>query len=290
MTKTISFDGRTVIVTGAGSGLGRWYALELGKRGAAVVVNDLGTSIRGDGQSHSAADAVVDEIRAAGGKAAASYDSVATSAGGEAIIATALRAFGRVDAVINNAGTLRNASFESLTDEIIDAMIDVHLKGAFYVTRPAYRLMKAQRYGRIVFTASSVGVFGNETQTAYGAAKAGLIGLMQSLANEAVPHGVNVNVILPTGATRLAAAMDPESNQKNRCDIRHGARPHRQLYGSAFRCASGDLSRQRGLLAHARGVQRHDGLLLARVQRAHSRLARAAQRARKRGRPRVSLR
>jgi NAD(P)-dependent dehydrogenase (short-subunit alcohol dehydrogenase family) len=153
------------------------------------------------------ADAVVAEIRAAAGKAVASYDSVATSAGGEAIVATALKAFGRVDVLINNAGILRNAPFEDLPDSTIDAMLDVHLKGGFNVTRPAFRVMKQQQYGRILFASSAAGMFGNAEQSAYGAAKAGLVGLMNVLSQEGKEHGILCNALLPTAASRMGEQM-----------------------------------------------------------------------------------
>lgn len=211
----IDFTGRTAIVTGAGGGLGRTYALDLASRGANVVVNDLGCRFDGEGQSHSMADAVVDEIVAAGGKAVASYDSVATPDGGEDIVNKALEAFGKVDVVINNAGTLRNADFDQLTDDIIDEMISVHLKGAFYVTRPAFRQMKEQQYGRVVFASSAAGMLGNWQQAAYGAAKAGLVGLMHVLSLEGAPHNVRCNALLPTATTRMEAAMDPALMEKS---------------------------------------------------------------------------
>ena len=203
----IRFDGRVAIVTGAGGGLGRGYALDLAKRGASVVVNDLGGSFDGRGSSHSMADQVVAEITAAGGKAVANYDSVATSAGGEAIVATAIKHFGRVDALINNAGSLRNAWLDQLPDETLDMMLEVHLKGAFYVTRPAFRHMKTQRYGRVLFASSAAGMFGNATQAAYGAAKAGLVGLMNVLSQEGMEHGVFCNALLPTAESRMGEAM-----------------------------------------------------------------------------------
>jgi len=153
---------------------------------------------------------VVAEIRAAGGKAVASYNSVATRAGGETSVKTAIDAFGRVDVVINNAGHLRNALFEDIDDGILDSLIDVHLKGAFYVTQPAYRHMKKQGYGRIVFASSAAGMLGNPTQAAYGCAKAGLVGLMNVLSLEGKPHGVLCNALLPTAASRMAGAMPAE--------------------------------------------------------------------------------
>lgn len=206
----VRFDGRVAIVTGAGGGLGRTYALDLARHGASVVVNDLGGTFDGKGSSTSMADQVVKEIVAAGGKAVASYDSVATPAGGEAIVAKAVQAFGRVDVLINNAGTLRNAMFDELPDATIDAMLDVHLKGAFYVTRPAFRLMKAQQYGRILFASSAAGMLGNEDQSAYGSAKAGLVGLMNVLSQEGRAHNVLCNALLPTAMSRMAEAMSAD--------------------------------------------------------------------------------
>lgn len=205
--KPVSFAGRVAIVTGAGGGLGREYVLDLAKRGAAVVVNDLGTTPDGRGPPTRMADRVVEEIRAAGGKAVANYDSVATPAGGDSIVAMTLKEFGRVDVLINNAGTLRNAPFDELPDSTIDAMLEVHLKGAFYVTRPAFRQMKKQRYGRILFASSAAGMFGNAEQSAYGAAKAGLVGLMNVLSQEGREFGVLCNALLPTAASRMGEQM-----------------------------------------------------------------------------------
>jgi len=208
MTPAIRFDNRVAIVTGAGGGLGRTYAIELAARGAAVVVNDLGGSFDGKGSSTSMADKVVAEIKAAGGKAVASYDSVSTSAGGEAIVKTALEAFGGVDVLISNAGSLRNAPIDELPDDTLDAMLEVHLKGGFNVSRPAFRQMKRQGYGRIVFASSAAGMLGNQQQAAYGAAKAGLVGLMNILSLEGAEHGVKANALLPTAMSRMSAAMD----------------------------------------------------------------------------------
>lgn len=207
LMQKVSFAGRVAIVTGAGGGLGREYAHELARRGARVVVNDLGTTADGSGSPSRMADDVVAEIRAAGGTAQANYDSVATPGGGKAIVAAALDAFGRVDVLINNAGILRNAALEQLSDSTLDAMLEVHLKGAFYVTRPAFSLMKTQGYGRILFASSAAGVFGNAEQGAYGAAKAGLIGLMNVLSHEGRPHGVLCNALLPTAESRMSEHM-----------------------------------------------------------------------------------
>lgn len=215
----IRFDGRVAVITGAGGGLGKTYALEFAKRGAKVVVNDLGGKADGTGKSSSMADQVVDEIKAAGGEAAANHDSVATPEGGEAIIQTAVDAFGKVDIVVNNAGILRDKSFVKLTPDELGLVIDVHLKGAFYVSQPAFRLMKDQRYGRFVFTSSAAGLLGNFGQTNYGAAKMGLVGLMHVLSVEGAKYDIKSNAIAPTARTRmteellgpLAEFLDPET-------------------------------------------------------------------------------
>ena len=204
----VRFDGRVAVVTGAGNGLGRDYALELARRGAQVVVNDLGGSGAGEGTSHSAADLVVEQIRDAGGEAVASHDSVATREGGEVIVRAALDAFGRVDVCINNAGFLRNGRFEDLTDGQIDAIIDVHLKGAFYVAQPAYRAMRRNGYGRFLFTGSASAMFGHAWQANYAAAKGGLMGLSHIVAIEGSAYGITSNLLLPTAQSRLAGEMD----------------------------------------------------------------------------------
>lgn len=200
MPATLSFDGRVAIVTGAGRGLGRVHALTLAERGARVVVNDLGPSDDGTG---SAAQSVADEITAAGGEAIASTASVATPEGGQDIVRAATDGFGRVDILINNAGFLRDRSFHNITPEEIRSVIDVHLVGAFWVTQPAYALMREQGFGRIVMTTSGAGLFGNFGQTNYAAAKAGLVGLARALAHEGRKHGVTVNVFAPIARTRM---------------------------------------------------------------------------------------
>ncbi|MGW0160081.1 SDR family oxidoreductase [Mycobacterium sp. NPDC003323] len=214
----LSFDGRVVVITGAGGGLGRCHALEFGRRGAHVVVNDVGASVDGTGQSSSAAQNVVDEIVAAGGSAVANTDSVATPEGGQAIITTATEAFGRVDVLVNNAGILRDAAFKNMTAEQTDAVIDVHLRGAFNVTRAVWPVMREQGYGRIVMTTSGSGLFGTFGQANYGAAKTGLVGLMNVLAIEGQRNGIRVNAISPIARTRmtentmteLVKDLDPE--------------------------------------------------------------------------------
>jgi len=200
---TLSFDGKVAVITGAGGGLGRQHALLLAKRGALVVVNDLGGSVDGTGSSESAAQKVVDEIKAAGGEAVANYDSVATPEGGEAIVKTAVDTFGRIDIVINNAGILRDKTFHNMTPDLLNPVIDVHLKGAFNVTRPAWIHMREQGYGRIVSTSSAAGVFGNFGQTNYGAAKMGLVGFTRVLAVEGAKYNIKANAIAPLALTRM---------------------------------------------------------------------------------------
>ena len=214
----VRFDDRVAIVTGAGGGLGRTYALDLAARGARVVVNDLGGGADGTGSGSAMADAVVDEIGKAGGQAVASYGSVSDPDSAESIVQKALDSFGRVDIVINNAGILRDKTFAKLTPEELEIVLDVHLKGAFYVSQPAFRAMKEQGYGRFVFTTSAAGVFGNFGQTNYGAAKMGLVGLSNVLAIEGQKYEIRSNVVAPIARTRLteqllgplADALDPE--------------------------------------------------------------------------------
>jgi NAD(P)-dependent dehydrogenase (short-subunit alcohol dehydrogenase family) len=232
----IQFDGRVAIITGAGGGLGRTYALELGKRGAQVVVNDLGGAADGTGSGTSMADAVVKEITEAGGKAVANYDSVSTPEGGEAIVKAALDNFGKVDVVINNAGILRDKTFAKLSQEELEIVLEVHLKGAFFVSQPAFRVMKDNGYGRFVFTASAAGIFGNFGQSNYGAAKMGLVGLSNVLAQEGAKYNIKSNVVAPIARTRMteqllgpaAEALGPECVTpltvylaSEACDITH---------------------------------------------------------------------
>lgn len=207
----ISFAGRVAIVTGAGNGLGRDYALNLAAKGAKVVVNDLGLDIHGQplGPSQdSPAQVVVNEIRAAGGEAVACHESCATRSGGDAIVRAALDAFGGVDILIHNAGFLRNAPFEDLTDEEIRSVLDVHLMAGFYVGQPAFAAMKRNRYGRILLTSSASATFGAHWQANYAAAKAGLVGLVNVLAIEGARHGIAANGLLPAGSGRLGTATD----------------------------------------------------------------------------------
>ena len=207
----VRFDGRVAIVTGAGSGLGRDYALNLAARGAKVVVNDLGLDTRGAplaASAESSAQVVVREIAANGGQAIACHESCATREGGAAIVRSAIEAFGRVDILIHNAGFLRNAAFEALTDEQIGAILDVHLMAGFYVGQPAFAAMKRQGYGRILLTSSASGAFGTPWQANYAAAKMGLVGLVNVIALEGAKHGITANGLLPAGSGRLGRPTD----------------------------------------------------------------------------------
>ena len=210
----VSFENRTVIVTGAGNGLGKAYALDLGSRGAKVVVNDLGGAVDGSGSGSTPADEVVNEIIANGGEAVANYDSVATKEGGESIVQTAIDNFGTVDAVINNAGILRDKSFAKMEEEDLNAIIDVHLKGTFFVCQPAFIQMKEQGYGRFVNVSSPSGLFGNFGQLNYGAAKMGIVGLTNVLAIEGAKYNIKANVIAPNAATRMTETLFGEDMSK----------------------------------------------------------------------------
>jgi NAD(P)-dependent dehydrogenase (short-subunit alcohol dehydrogenase family) len=203
--RVIDFTGQVAIVTGAGRGLGRHFALDLARRGASVVVNDLGSSMDGRGSDISVADQVVSEVRAAGGVAVSSHDTVATPAGGRAIVETALTHFGRLDAVISNAGIYEMMPFDEIPVDSWRRMINVHLDGSFYLSQPAYKVMKAQGYGRFVFISSSGGAFGIPFAAHYAAAKAGIIGLANNVALEGAPFGILANTVLPFGQTRMAA-------------------------------------------------------------------------------------
>jgi NAD(P)-dependent dehydrogenase (short-subunit alcohol dehydrogenase family) len=199
----IDFTGQVVVVTGAGRGLGRLYALDVAGRGAAVVVNDLGSTMQGDGSDASVADQVVDEIEDRGGVAVASHESVATPEGGEAIVHAAVERFGRLDAVVSNAGIFTTMPFEEIPSDEWRKMLNVHLDGSFYLSQAAYRVMKANGGGRFVFIASSAGLFGQPNSAHYAAAKAGIVGLANVIAIEGAPDGILANTVLPFGYSRM---------------------------------------------------------------------------------------
>ena len=205
----INFAGRVAIVTGAGGGLGRLHALALAERGAKVLVNDLGAAVDGRGGAQSAAQAVADEIRAAGGEALASSASVTDFAAVQAMVEQARAAWGRVDILVNNAGILRDKSFAKMDLDDFRLVLEVHLMGAVHCCKAVWPLMQAQQYGRIVMTTSSSGLYGNFGQSNYGAAKLAQVGLMQTLAIEGAKHGIRVNALAPTAATRMTEGMMP---------------------------------------------------------------------------------
>ena len=205
-TDTLRFDDRVVIVTGAGNGLGKSHALEFAKRGAKVVINDLGGATAGGGRDASVAQSVVDEIKAAGGEAVANGDSVED---GEKIVQCAMDTYGKVDVLVNNAGILRDATFHKMSQDDWDLIQKVHLGGSFAVTRAAWPHMRESGYGRVIMTASGAGIYGNFGQANYSAAKLGLHGMAQSLAFEGAGKGVLVNTIAPIAASRLTEAVMP---------------------------------------------------------------------------------
>ncbi|WP_084028023.1 SDR family oxidoreductase [Mycobacterium avium] len=201
---------KVVIVTGAGGGLGRSYAKFLAANGALVVVNDLGGARDGSGSDSSMADAVVEEIRGAGGRAVADYSSVVTREGAEAIVATAIEQFGAVHGVVNNAGILRDGAFHKMTDDNWDAVIKVHLYGGYQVTRAVWPYFREQKFGRVVMATSTSGLYGNFGQANYGAAKLGLVGLINTLAIEGAKYSILANAVAPMAATRMTADIAPQ--------------------------------------------------------------------------------
>ena len=215
MSNELRFDDQVAVITGAGGGLGKQYALLLATRGARVVVNDTGGSVTGDGSDVAAAYAVAEEIRQTGGQAVPDTHSVTSPEGGQAIIDTALGAWGSVDILINNAGIVGDARFDDMTADRLEPLIDVHLRGAFYVTRPAWTVMRERRYGRILNTCSAAGILGAEGMSNYGAAKTGLIGFTRVLAAEGAAHDIKVNAIAPIAYTRmLAHSVDGATGQR----------------------------------------------------------------------------
>jgi NAD(P)-dependent dehydrogenase (short-subunit alcohol dehydrogenase family) len=251
----IRFGNKVAIVTGAGSGLGRCYALEFAKRGASVVVNDPGGALDGSGNNAAAADKVVDEITAAGGKAVASYDSVASVEGGKNIVKTAVDAFGTVDILVNNAGILRDKSMLKLTEDDWDAVMNVHVKGAFCVTQPAFAVMKEKGYGRIVNTTSGAGLYGNFGQANYIAAKMALVGLMNSVATEGAKSNILCNCIAPVAASRMTEnLMPPEMLAKLKPEfiaplVLYLCSENSRTSKMIFNCAAGWFSRTEILCA-----------------------------------------
>jgi NAD(P)-dependent dehydrogenase (short-subunit alcohol dehydrogenase family) len=205
VSNELRFDEQVAVITGAGGGLGKQYALLLAARGARIVVNDTGGSVTGDGANGQAADATAAEIREKGGEAVADTHSVTSPEGGKAIIDTALGTWGRVDIVVNNAGIVGDAPFQDMIPDRVEPLLDVHLKGAFYVTRPAWRVMREQRYGRVLSTCSAAGILGAERMSNYGAAKTGLIGFTRVLAAEGAQHNIKANAIAPIAYTRMLA-------------------------------------------------------------------------------------
>ena len=209
----IDFEGQVTIVTGAGRGLGRLYAIELARRGASVVVNDVGGTMHGHGSDSSVADQVVKEIEGSGGTAVASAESVATPEGGEAIVQMAVDQFGRLDSVVSNAGIFHTGGFDELKVDEWRRMLSVHLDGGFYLSQPAFRVMKSQGYGRFVFITSSAGMFGQPSSAHYAAAKAGLVGLANGIAIEGAEHGILANTVLPFGYSRMVTETAGEREQ-----------------------------------------------------------------------------
>lgn len=212
---TISFENQVAIVTGAGGGLGRCHALELARRGAKVVVNDLGGAMDGTGGSSAAAESVVAEIKAAGGEAIANGGSVSDRVGAKSMIDDAMNAWGRVDILINNAGILRDKSFAKMTLDDFQVVMDVHLMGAANCSHAVWPIMREQNYGRILMTTSPTGLYGNFGQANYGAAKLAQVGLMHTLKIEGAKNNIHTNTIAPVAATRMTEDLIPEEAQKN---------------------------------------------------------------------------
>jgi NAD(P)-dependent dehydrogenase (short-subunit alcohol dehydrogenase family) len=206
---TIRFDNRVAIVTGSGAGLGRQHALLLASRGAKVVVNDPGGAVDGSGGAHAVADHVVAEIKAAGGEAVASYDSVADEKSAQRIVDTAINAYGRLDILVNNAGILRDKSFNNLGMDDFELVVQVHLMGTVYCTKAAWPIMRAQKYGRVVVTTSGSGTVGNFGQSNYGAAKMGVAGLINCLRFEGAKYNILCNAISPSALTRMTESLLP---------------------------------------------------------------------------------
>ena len=253
----LRFDNRVAVITGAGRGLGRAYALLLAARGAKIVVNDLGVSLKGEGGDASPAAEVVREIQAAGGQAVASTDSVATPAGGKAVIQSALDHFGRIDILIHNAGIVRRGSLEELSYEDFELVLDVHLRGGFHVVRPAFPLMAKAGYGRIVMTSSINGLYGNANVVNYSVAKAGLIALSNVAALEGAAKGIKSNAIIPAAVTRMSEGVDtsafpPMDPQQVAPAVAYLAHENCAMTGELLISAAGRVAR--AFPAESRGV------------------------------------
>ena len=260
----IQFENKVAIVTGAGRGLGRLYAIELARRGAKVVVNDLGGSRDGGGSDTGPADEVVEEIKKSGGQAVANYDSVASLQGGENIVKSALDAFGTVDILVNNAGVLIDRSIIKMTEKEWDLVQDVNLKGTFCVTKPAFAVMREKKFGRIIFTTSGTGLYGNFGQSNYAAAKMGLIGFMNSIKLEGAKYDIKCNTIAPLAGSRLTEdVMPPDLFKKMRPEdivplVLYLSSGECADTGMTFNCAAGWFSRTAVLCG--KGVKLGDGI------------------------------
>jgi NAD(P)-dependent dehydrogenase (short-subunit alcohol dehydrogenase family) len=244
----LRFDERVAIITGAGNGLGKAHALELARRGAMVVVNDLGGAVDGAGTDTSAAQLVVDEITAAGGIAVANTDSVTDGAAAKSMVESAIAEFGRLDIVVNNAGILRDKAFHNQTPESWQAVLDVHLTGAFNVTLPAFQHMREQGYGRIVMTSSPAGLYGNFGQTNYSTAKMGLVGFARAIKQEGGRKGIHANVIAPTADTRMTEGLlgslaDDSQPEHITAVVGYLCHESCDLSGEVLACAAGRVAR-----------------------------------------------
>ncbi|MDG2026626.1 MAG: SDR family NAD(P)-dependent oxidoreductase [Acidimicrobiales bacterium] len=248
MSDELRFDERAAIITGAGNGLGKAHALELARRGAMVVVNDLGGAVDGSGNDTSAAQAVVDEIKAAGGIAVANTGSVTDPAAAKRMTEQAIDEFGRLDIVVNNAGILRDKAFHNSDLENWQAVIDVHLTGAYNVTLPAYQHMREQGSGRIVMTSSPAGLYGNFGQTNYSSAKMGLVGFARAIKQEGGRKGVSANVIAPTADTRMTEGLlgtlaDDTPPELITAVVGYLCHDSCELNGEVLACAGGRVAR-----------------------------------------------
>jgi NAD(P)-dependent dehydrogenase (short-subunit alcohol dehydrogenase family) len=261
-----SLRDRVAIVTGAGAGLGRSYALALAARGAKVIVNDLGSALDGEGGDSSPADSVVAEILAAGGEAVADYTSVASPEGGESIVGHAIEEFGAVDILVNNAGNMRLSSFAKLDVRAIDDVLDVHLGGTYFVTKPAYLAMMEQKRGRIVFTSSGLGAFGIYGAGVYATAKGGVVGLMTVLRLECERHGIKVNAVAPMARTRMSGddlysdlADEYVGPEHVAPVVEYFASDECEVNGEVWSAGAGSISRL--FLGRAHGYFQHPGLV-----------------------------